>query len=222
MLGAIVGVLVAALSSLGLWWALHRAPQTNDAVAPPPTAPTQAQPPSATSPAAASPSPQASSAGTVTQSTDRPPNPSAEQVQQSLAALQAARDSSRQQVTLDGRWAAQLASKYDGVVDPLQRTAAGSHTFGYPDILTEFEQLRAAYGNAVIMLNATDFGRQVESPKPYWISLYDGGFTTSAQAQAWCEQQFPGTTGKALANTCLPRSLPAPFSRRADGPPVRR
>ncbi len=216
VLYGILGVLAACFVALGVWWVTGRGDRPNEAVVAPPTPPIAT--PSAASPAQATPSGTSASnpspSGSATQPGGTAPGtsgPGAEQARTSLAALQSARDGSRQRVTLDGHWAAQLASKHDGIVDPLQTTASGSHTFGYPEILTEFEQLRAAHGDSVIVLNGTDFGRQVQRPKPVFVTLYDGGFASSAQAQAWCARAFPGVTGKALANRCVPRSLRAPY-----------
>lgn len=228
VLYGILGVLAACFVALGVWWATGRGDRPNEAVVAPTNPPvtTSAATPStaatsSTRTTQASPSrtsasnPPPSSGGSATQGTatasPSPSGPAAEQARASLAALQAARDGSRQQVTLDGHWAAQLASKYDGIVDPLQTTASGSHTFAYPDILTEYQQLRAAHGDSVIVLHGTDFGRQVQRSKPVFVTLYDGGFSSSAQAQAWCARAFPGVTGKALANKCVPRSLRTPY-----------
>lgn len=222
ILGAIVGGMVAALIAVGVWWLMARPPETSEAVGPAPSGPTQqSEEPTTAATTQASTGPtasattSASSTGSPTSSPTSPPatspsSPTDIAAAASLAKLQATRDATVTQVRLDGRWVAQLASKYDGVVDPNQTTASGSHTFGYPDILAEYESIRAVFGDGVLLLQGTDFGRQVSGRKAIWVTLYDGGFRSQAQAQAWCGHQFPGLTGKALANKCVVRSLRAP------------
>ncbi len=220
ILGALAGVLAALLIGVGVWWMTQRSGETNEAVGPPPTAPTQGVSPTPSQPTSAQPAPEnppvvvnppptGAGPGPRTDGATQDPNAAANAA--SLAELRAARDSTVRGVSLDGRWVAQLASKYDGVVDPLQTTDAGSHTFRYPDILAEHQRIRAERGDGVILLNGTDFGRQVARAKEVWITLYDGGFGTEAGAKAWCASAFPNLSGKELANHCVPRSLRPPY-----------
>lgn len=212
--GVILGILAASFIALGVWWMTHRSTQTDDVVGPPPIAPTSA--PSTGASAASPPASPATSNLATSNPAPTTPAPTrtvaAEQARAALATLQSSRDAARARVTLDGHWAAQLASKHDGIVDPMQTTASGGHTFGYADILAEVQQLQGAHGTGVIVLRGTDFGRQTSRSKATFVTLYDAGFASSAQAQAWCAKAFPGVTGKALANKCVPRSLRAPYN----------
>ncbi|MBK7723156.1 MAG: hypothetical protein IPI32_13310 [Austwickia sp.] len=231
VLTAIIAVLATSLLALGLWWVTQRPGTPNQAVSPPTSAPTQADPaPSAPSASASVPVPPPTPAlpsggvsttaaptmGPTTGPTTGPgtapvtPSASAPDPQQSLAELRTVREGSVDGLNLDGHWAAQLASKYDGVVDPLQTAGNGGHTFRYPDILAEYEQLRASHGESTILLNGSDFGRQGGRTKQTWVTLYDGGFASAQEARTWCTRAFPALTGQALANRCVPRALTAP------------
>src|ERR1035437_7073321 len=62
----------------------------------------------------------------------------------------------------DGQWVAQLSSKYDGISDPLQTSASGSHTFHNVDILAEYQHLQGLdLGRAPLtLLLSTDYGQK--------------------------------------------------------------
>lgn len=120
-------------------------------------------------------------------------------------------------VSLDGRWALQVASKYDGVVDTLQTTESGSHQFQLVDILREHQQLRArltSQGVRVFLLKATDFGKSTTAnPERIWVTIADpGGIDSAASANNRCRELFPELDASHLANACVGRTLSAPHS----------
>lgn len=127
-----------------------------------------------------------------------------------LAALAADAQASKATVTFQAQWAAQLASKYVGIVDPAQVTAEGSHKFGAVDILAEHDELQATItGPRVLLLDSRTYGvGKSADGRPYWITVAtDPSFTSADQILAWCAAQFPTLTGTALNNHCLPTQL---------------
>lgn len=141
-------------------------------------------------------------------------------VDPALAALQALQDlyrADQARLRLDGRWVVQLSSKWKGISDPTQTAANGGHTFQRADILAQHQQLRAAFPG-VMLLQSTDMGRQLSYPakpagEPLWVTVSDLGSTTNqSQAESWCRSAFPGLSGDALRNVCLPRQAVAPHS----------
>ncbi|MFT3970029.1 MAG: hypothetical protein QM695_07060 [Micropruina sp.] len=129
-------------------------------------------------------------------------------------ALAAQRQSDRANLTLDGRWIAQLAGKYDGVTDLTQTAANGSHTFHHTDILAEHESLRTTFeanGASVYLLQATDFGRQRPSGRTIWVTVADAGLYSADDTSRWCSRMFPNLTKKQVTNVCLPRQLQQPY-----------
>lgn len=131
------------------------------------------------------------------------------------AALDGRRSATLETVELDGRWVLQLASKYPGVTDPNQTTVAGSHTFELPDIEREHSDLRdlmAADGVPVLLLRASDFGSSSSSRRnQLWVTLADpGGLSSQDAARSRCAELFPGRSGDALKNVCVPRRLNPP------------
>lgn len=129
--------------------------------------------------------------------------------------LDSARASSLRGLSLDDRWVLQLDSKYEGITDPRQTTASGSHTFGLPDIWAGHQDLATKVrGNGisrVLLLQSTDFGQQMTSPGVMWVTLADpGGINSYAAGVTMCSQLFPNLSGDDLTNSCLPRQLSAP------------
>ena len=121
----------------------------------------------------------------------------------------------RELFDLDGRWAAMLASKYDGVEDPLQTTAAGSHVFRSADIMAEHYRLRdtiqASTGVPVVLARSTDFGKAVTvDGTPLWVTMTLGGWSSAAEVRSWCAEAFPGLSSDQLANQCVPARLTRP------------
>jgi hypothetical protein len=116
-------------------------------------------------------------------------------------------------VTFDGRWIAQLASKYVGIHDPLQTNASGGHVFTAADILAEHLALRKKVGTTaqVILLQRTDYGANPnEYSQKMWVTFALGNFPSGEAVKTWCAQQFPELTGSALSNACASRRLNPP------------
>jgi hypothetical protein len=127
-----------------------------------------------------------------------------------LAELTALHNQDSSAVTFDGRYAAQLASKSVGIVDPMQTTESGSHRFGAADILAEHEALRNAMSGSarIVLVLSTDYGkRQLYQGKPLWITFALGRFPTKQAAVSWCATQFPQFSGDELKNHCDARKL---------------
>lgn len=103
-----------------------------------------------------------------------------------------------------GQWVAQLASKYEGIVDPLVRT----QPYTVPEILAEHEALRShpEFGPSVRLLHQGDWGRAPAHNPPMWVTVADFDARSAAAVRAWCESRFP-QRGKALENVCYARQL---------------
>lgn len=135
---------------------------------------------------------------------------------QALARLEGERSRSLQGLSLDGRWVLQLSSKYPGVEDSDQvAPVSGGHVFHAQDIWVDY-QSRASYaqdrGMPVRLVKGGDFGKS-SSPRKHemFVVLADpGGMTSQGQADARCAGLYPGTSGSALDNLCLPRRLNPP------------
>jgi hypothetical protein len=112
---------------------------------------------------------------------------------------------------LDGRWVAMLSSKTDGTVDPLQRTASGSHRWHWKDILAEHERLRGdpRFSSSVFLIMSTKFGSAVRSPdgKPYYVTAVDNGFLDAAAVRSWCAQTFSNLPKAERDDTCAPARM---------------
>ncbi|WP_422733404.1 hypothetical protein ACN26Y_21575 [Micromonospora sp. WMMD558] len=135
--------------------------------------------------------------------------------EEALSALQNLNRQDLPTVSLDGRYAAQLASKTVGIVDPHQVAANGSHTFYAQDILVEHTQLRQELsGDAtIVLLLSTDYGRQqLYEGQPLWVTFALVPDSSKEAVGAWCAARFPQITGSALENRCVPRRLNPPGS----------
>jgi hypothetical protein len=133
--------------------------------------------------------------------------------QDALASLNQLRDRDLPTVPMNGQYVAQLASKIVGITDPLQTTAAGSHTFAAADILAEHVALRNGdnQGVRVVLLLSTDFGkRQLYQGRPLWVTFALGDFGTADGVRTWCAGRFPALSGDVLVNQCAPRRLLTP------------
>nr|WP_296074097.1 hypothetical protein [uncultured Actinoplanes sp.] len=173
--------------------AVFAEPTVTETAAPGPTVTTETPSPSPTP--------------TVTVTTE---TPAADPEAAALAELTALRSQDASAVTFDGRYAAQLASKSVGIVDPLQTTESGSHRFGAADILAEHQAIRNALsGQArIVLVLSTDYGkRQLYQGKPLWITFALGRFPTKQSVVSWCAGQFPQFTGDELKNHCDARKL---------------
>ncbi|MEU8261545.1 hypothetical protein AB0C02_13110 [Micromonospora sp. NPDC048999] len=118
-------------------------------------------------------------------------------------------------ISLDGTYAAQLASKTVGIVDVKQTAANGSHTFYATDILEEHLRLREKFdGDAsVVLLLSTDYGRQqLYDGQPLWITFALLSAPSKEVVAQWCAGRFPDLTGSDLENRCVPRRLNPPGS----------
>lgn len=132
--------------------------------------------------------------------------------QVALATLDDIRREGLQQVTPQGQWVAQLASKAPGILDPQQTTSVGSHIFWAGDILAEHLALRDGdnLGATVVLLLSTDYGkRELYEGQPLWVTFAIGDFSGSVDVQQWCAERFPSLSGDALKNSCAPRRLKA-------------
>ncbi|XVV10734.1 hypothetical protein ACQP2X_38720 [Actinoplanes sp. CA-131856] len=114
-------------------------------------------------------------------------------------------------ISFQGQWAAQIATKYPGIVDKLQTTVHGSHTFMAADILDEHRSLRDAHGSAdhpVVLIKSTDYSkRQKINGHFLWGTFAVGQFADADAVHAWCEAQFAELTAAKRANQCVPRRL---------------
>lgn len=133
-----------------------------------------------------------------------------------LDQLGALRSDSLKRVPLDGRWVAQVASKWVGVSDPLQTAANGSHAFQATDILAESQAARTKVDDPskVYVLWGTDFGKRSTGPNgaPIWVTLVDAGYASQDNVTQWCQVKFPNLTAQQLADTCAPRQLTPPHA----------
>ena len=136
---------------------------------------------------------------------------SASSAQAALAELGRLSGEGRAQVTFRGQFAAQLASKYPGIVDPMQTTASGSHTFTAADILDEHRRLNADHAgpdHPVILLKSTDYGkRQKVGTHFLWVTFAIGDFPDRQSVLTWCATQFATLTGDERENQCAVRRL---------------
>lgn len=139
------------------------------------------------------------------------PQPSTESTPDALAQLQTLSLEGLAQVTLNGQYAAQIASKYPGIDDPLQTNAAGSHIFTAADILAEHVGLRDAHRSAehpVILLKSTDYGkRQLIGTHFLWVTFAIGDFPDKQSVHDWCDAQFADLGEQQRANQCVARRL---------------
>lgn len=118
----------------------------------------------------------------------------------------------------DGHVIVVLSSKYEGVRDATLVAENGTSTFFYPDIVAEYEQLRAIHGRDVHLVKSSTYGKQRTNPnvpdgEAIYQTIYDPGtFASVEDAEAWCASTFPDRSGTALDNVCLPRTATPPSS----------
>ncbi|MEU4473547.1 hypothetical protein [Micromonospora sp. NPDC023888] len=113
-------------------------------------------------------------------------------------------------VSLEGRYAAQLASKTVGIVDPNQVAENGSHTFYAQDILAEHNHLRQRFADEtrIVLLLSTDYGRQqLHEGQPLWVTFALVSDSSKEGVASWCAAQFPSLSAEALENQCVARRL---------------
>lgn len=217
-IAAVLSLLVAAALPAGAvyWWFVLRAPAPNSGTQVGVAAPASAPPSSAsiqssvtTTPTQISPSGAPSSGATPTPSDTR----SLQNAVPAEIALADQRASDLPSLVLDGHWVVQLASKYNGLVDPRQIAANGTNTFYLEDILAEYRALSARFGDKVKLVGGSDFGKRSSRGVPVWITIYDPGpFSNESSVRSWCASAFPNLNGSDLANVCLPRTATPPYS----------
>lgn len=103
-----------------------------------------------------------------------------------------------------GQWVAQLASKFEGVVDTSQQP----EPFTIPQILDEVVAHRSnpKYGDLVRVILQGDWGKSEPGPKTLWVTVADLDFDNRETVLAWCEDHF-SQRGEDLLNVCYPRQL---------------
>jgi len=106
-----------------------------------------------------------------------------------------------------GQWVAQLASKFEGVVDTSQQSAP----FTVPQILDEVELHRGnpEYGHLVRLILQGDWGKSEAGSQPLWVTVVDLDYSNREAVLAWCEDHFT-QRGEDLLNVCYPRELHLP------------
>lgn len=132
-----------------------------------------------------------------------------------LALLTQESTAERDAVRLEGQWVAQLASKYVGIVDPLQVNDAGEHRFTARDIYAEHVALQSRItGARVLLLDSRTFGtRRSNEGQPYWVTVAtDASFASADKIVTWCAAQFPELAGTALNNQCFATQIVAPVA----------
>jgi hypothetical protein len=148
-----------------------------------------------------------------TQAPTQAPTRAPDQQSEALVALNKQRATDLATTPLDGQWVAQLSSKYDGIVDPLQTSASGSHTFHNVDILAEFRRLQGLDlgGANLTLLLSTDYGqRQTVSGHALWVTFAVPELSSASEVTSWCTTHFAPLTGATLLDACTPRQLNAP------------
>lgn len=199
------GVALAALAGIGVYLA---AGQGGDAVTAADRSGSQAAgqfTPSNVQPDVASPgstdeSPAADETPSPTTTTLTP----GEARQQAIATMETMVAEDRDQNPIRDQWVAQLASKYEGVVDKSQQATP----FTAVEILAEIEQARSHpdYGSLVRVVHQGDWGGSTPSGKTMWVTFADIDMGSREAVLEWCESQFP-QGGKALLNVCYPRQM---------------
>jgi hypothetical protein len=139
------------------------------------------------------------------------PTPEADPEGEALAQLDELARQGLTRVTLDGRYAAQLASKTPGITDPHQTAADGTHVFQATDILHEHLSLRDDPRNGeatVVLLRSSDYGkRQLYDGQPLYVTFALRDFRGAQAVRAWCARRFAGLSGETLENQCAVRRL---------------
>ncbi len=151
---------------------------------------------------AAAPSPRVAPSPSPTPS---PTPPSPEQLRATaIDTLEAMVVNDRARNPIRGQWVAQLASKYEGVSDPLQQ----STPFTVPQILDEVNRLRSNpdYGSLVRVVHQGDWGNSTAGPLTMWVTFADIDYPSKADVQAWCEARFT-QRGDELSDVCDPRQM---------------
>ena len=133
------------------------------------------------------------------------------QERQALRELEQLASADRKLTKFKGQWVAQVASKYSGISDPVQRTASGSHVFYAADILAEHKAMRQQFSNpyTVRLLKGSELPVGRINGKLLWYTFVFGDFTSSADVKAFCTNAFADLSRNARANHCTWRRLPS-------------
>jgi serine/threonine protein kinase len=196
LIGALSGALILVGGGFAAAMLMRGPAQTEFS----PAALATAQPPPATTPV-------------VTPAPTQAPIPVPDPEVEALAALNQQRAADLPTTPLQGQWVAQLSSKYDGIVDPLQTSGSGSHTFHNVDILAEFQRMQALDlgGANLTLLLSTDYGqKETVSGHALWVTFAMPALSSAGDVQAWCSRYFAPLTGPELQDACTPRQLNAP------------
>lgn len=128
----------------------------------------------------------------------------AEQRDQAFQSLETIVAGDAQLRPIRGQWVAQLASKYEGVVDKSQQATP----FTLVQILAEINALRSNsdYGSIVRVVHQGDWAKSTAGPTPMWVTFADIDATSKDAVTSWCEQHF-SQRGPALLNVCYPRKI---------------
>lgn len=115
----------------------------------------------------------------------------------------------------DGRWLVQLQSRWEGIQVPGETSRDGDDVFDAADIAISYDEAVAQHGGDVVLLQSTDFGRQVSQPakpadEPLWVIAYDPGTLSETGAEDWCEGAYPTLSSTARREVCLPRQAVPP------------
>lgn len=211
-LAVIAMVVVAVILGGGVAWFTLRDDQVTPAVAPAPSSVVEPTDSGVTDPPFDSPSETPTSASPTDMPTPTE-TPQDDELSEKDARkrLNALADDGLDEVSLDGQPVAMIASKWDGVDDPLQETADGHHRFHYVDILAEHNRLAAQdnLGARVVMLRGSDYGRHATSPdgKEIYVTLALGNFDSQSEVRAWCNERFADLSRKKRDNQCVATKL---------------
>lgn len=137
--------------------------------------------------------------------TSTPDPPTEEQLREAaLATLEDMVTADRSRDPVRGQWVAQLASKYEGVVDESQQ----DEPFTIPDILDEVLIARQSpeYGHLVRVIHQGDWGRSEPGAQTMWVTVVDLDYRSREDVVQWCEDHF-SQRGEALLNVCYAREL---------------
>lgn len=127
-----------------------------------------------------------------------------EQQELALITLEEMVEADRAHSPVRGQWVAQLASKYEGVVDTTQQ----DEPFTLKEILDEVNEARdnPEFGDLVRVIHQGDWGKSEPGPQTMWVTVVDVDYRSRDAVVEWCEDHF-SEGGDALLNVCYPRQL---------------
>ena len=132
---------------------------------------------------------------------------------EALVTLRSTAKSDTARVHRDGHWVAMLAGKRAGLKDPLDPPPTGTK-WTWPAIEAQHERLRndPRFSGRVRLILSTSFGRAITDGhgKPYFVTFYNGDFSSPDAVQSWCKATFSDISGDVLADRCAPAQLSKP------------